>query len=186
MIIFYSIFNTINDCTFTENAYLPLAKQEVIPVFSDHLSCVISKQCQWKQKTTCLWFAKLVKNFLPFAYLQNSENRRKLEYLEAASIITSLRPIDWLQHNRQPVHSGLAWNNNEMLVKGTTVADSNWQYSLNMDKAGSGEDKVDYYSVLGCDPSSSEEQIMTEYRVRARQSHPDKQGDTEEFQVRFN
>jgi len=52
-----------------------------------------------------------------------------------------------------------------------------------MDKAGSGEDKVDYYSVLGCDPSSSEEQIMTEYRVRARQSHPDKQGDTEEFQT---
>ena len=72
-----------------------------------------------------------------------------------------------------------------MLVEGTTVADSNWQYSLNMDKAGSGEDKVDYYSVLGCDPSSSEEQIMTEYRVRARQSHPDKQGDTEEFQVGF-
>ena len=53
---------------------------------------------------------------------------------------------------------------------------------------GQGEDKegeVDYYSVLGCDPSSSDEQIMTEYRVRARQTHPDKDGDTEEFQVTF-
>ena len=53
---------------------------------------------------------------------------------------------------------------------------------------GQGEDQeggqVDYYSVLGCDPSSSEEQIMTEYRVRARQTHPDKDGDTEEFQVK--
>merc|ERR1712154_566061 len=44
-------------------------------------------------------------------------------------------------------------------------------------------DKVDYYSVLGCDPSSSEEQIRTEFRLRARQSHPDKDGNKEEFQV---
>ena len=44
-------------------------------------------------------------------------------------------------------------------------------------------DEVDYYSVLGCDPSSSEDQILTEYRVRARQTHPDKEGDKEEFQV---
>ena len=48
--------------------------------------------------------------------------------------------------------------------------------------AGSREGE-DYYSVLGCDPSSSEEQIMTEYRIRAKESHPDKMGDTDEFQV---
>ena len=48
--------------------------------------------------------------------------------------------------------------------------------------AGSREGE-DYYSVLGCDPSSSEEQIMTEYRIRAKESHPDKMGDTEDFQV---
>ena len=46
-------------------------------------------------------------------------------------------------------------------------------------------DKVDYYSVLGCDPSSSEEQIRTEFRLRARQTHPDKDGCKEEFQARF-
>ena len=46
------------------------------------------------------------------------------------------------------------------------------------------EKKVDYYSVLGCDQQSSEEQILTEFRVRAKQTHPDKDtGDTEEFQV---
>ena len=48
--------------------------------------------------------------------------------------------------------------------------------------AGSREGE-DYYTVLGCDPSSSEEQIMSEYRLRAKESHPDKMGDTEEFQV---
>ena len=50
--------------------------------------------------------------------------------------------------------------------------------------AGAGaREAEDYYSVLGCDPSSSEEQIMTEYRIRAKESHPDKMGETEEFQV---
>ena len=44
-------------------------------------------------------------------------------------------------------------------------------------------EEEDYYSVLGCHPSASEEQIMTEFRVRAKQSHPDKEGTTEEFQV---
>ena len=49
------------------------------------------------------------------------------------------------------------------------------------------EKKVDYYSVLGCDQQSSEEQILTEFRVRAKQTHPDKDtGDTEEFQVNIN
>ena len=50
----------------------------------------------------------------------------------------------------------------------------------------SGQDmaeRLDYYSVLGCDPSSSEEQIITEFRVRAKQTHPDKDGKTEEFQA---
>ncbi len=36
------------------------------------------------------------------------------------------------------------------------------------------ESKEDYYSVLGCDPSSTQEQILAEYKVRARQLHPDK------------
>lgn len=50
--------------------------------------------------------------------------------------------------------------------------------------AGAGaREAEDYYSVLGCDPNSSEEQIMTEYRIRAKESHPDKMGETEEFQV---
>ena len=44
-------------------------------------------------------------------------------------------------------------------------------------------ERLDYYSVLGCDPSSSEEQIITEFRVRAKQTHPDKDGKTEEFQA---
>ena len=52
--------------------------------------------------------------------------------------------------------------------------------------AGAGaREAEDYYSVLGCDPSSSEEQIMTEYRIRAKESHPDKMGETEDFQVCF-
>ena len=49
--------------------------------------------------------------------------------------------------------------------------------------AGVREGQEDYYSVLGCDPSSSEEQILAEYRVRAKESHPDKMGVTEECQV---
>ena len=52
-----------------------------------------------------------------------------------------------------------------------------------LDEGGGDQVKVDYYSVLGCDPASSEDQILTEYRVRARQTHPDKDGDKEEFQV---
>ena len=51
--------------------------------------------------------------------------------------------------------------------------------------AGAREAAEDYYRVLGCDPSSSEEQIMTEYRIRAKESHPDKMGETEDFQVCF-
>ena len=50
-------------------------------------------------------------------------------------------------------------------------------------ESGGSEEKLDYYSVLGCDPLSSEEQIMTEFRVRAKQTHPDKEGATEDFQV---
>ncbi|KAF8374063.1 hypothetical protein PRIPAC_80492 [Pristionchus pacificus] len=37
------------------------------------------------------------------------------------------------------------------------------------------------YEVLGCNERSSQEQIMAEYRVRAREMHPDKSGDDKEF-----
>ena len=41
----------------------------------------------------------------------------------------------------------------------------------------------DYYSILGCDPSSSDSQILAEYRVRARECHPDKEsGSHHKFQ----
>jgi hypothetical protein len=32
----------------------------------------------------------------------------------------------------------------------------------------------DYYATLGCDPSSSIEQILTEFKLRAKEFHPDK------------
>ncbi len=32
----------------------------------------------------------------------------------------------------------------------------------------------DFYSLLGCDPSSSEEQILAEFKARAKNCHPDK------------
>lgn len=32
-----------------------------------------------------------------------------------------------------------------------------------------------YYDILGCAPSSSYEQITTEYRLKAKRFHPDKQ-----------
>eukprot|EP00092_Neocalanus_flemingeri_P006666 GFUD01007197.1.p1 GENE.GFUD01007197.1~~GFUD01007197.1.p1 ORF type:complete len:178 (+),score=66.87 GFUD01007197.1:213-746(+) len=48
-----------------------------------------------------------------------------------------------------------------------------------LDESVAGED---YYSVLGCHPSSTEEQILTEYRIRAKENHPDKEGSTEDFQ----
>lgn len=36
------------------------------------------------------------------------------------------------------------------------------------------EDTEDYYTLLGCDELSSVEQILTEFKVRARECHPDK------------
>ncbi|XP_053166690.1 dnaJ homolog subfamily C member 12 isoform X2 [Hemicordylus capensis] len=36
------------------------------------------------------------------------------------------------------------------------------------------EDLEDYYSLLGCDELSTVEQILTEFKVRALQCHPDK------------
>ena len=39
--------------------------------------------------------------------------------------------------------------------------------------------KEDYYGILGCDKSSTTEQIMTEFKVRAKQLHPDKSDDPE-------
>ena len=32
----------------------------------------------------------------------------------------------------------------------------------------------DYYGILGCDKSSSTEQISTEFKIRAKECHPDK------------
>ena len=43
--------------------------------------------------------------------------------------------------------------------------------------------KEDYYGVLGCDPTSTEEQILAEYRVKAKENHPDKEGSVEDFQA---
>ncbi len=36
------------------------------------------------------------------------------------------------------------------------------------------ESVEDYYEILGCDPSSSEEQIMSEFKIRAKEFHPGK------------
>ena len=40
----------------------------------------------------------------------------------------------------------------------------------------------DYYSVLGCPASATEDQLRAEYRARARQLHPDSGGHTRDFQ----
>ncbi|KPP76572.1 DnaJ subfamily C member 12-like [Scleropages formosus] len=48
------------------------------------------------------------------------------------------------------------------------------------------EDFEDYYGLLGCDELSSSEQILTEYKIKALECHPDKHPDNpkaaEEFQ----
>ena len=46
----------------------------------------------------------------------------------------------------------------------------------------------DYYAILGCDKSSSQEQISTEFKIRAKECHPDKvsgsyKSNPERFQV---
>ncbi|KAF2343956.1 DnaJ domain, partial [Trinorchestia longiramus] len=43
----------------------------------------------------------------------------------------------------------------------------------------------DYYEILGCNPSSSEEQIQAEYRNRAVMLHPDKNPGDEHSVHRF-
>ena len=45
----------------------------------------------------------------------------------------------------------------------------------------------DFYAILGCNPESSPEQILTEFKVRAKEFHPDRCGDNQplENQVRF-
>ena len=42
--------------------------------------------------------------------------------------------------------------------------------------------KEDYYAVLGCDRSSSKEQIVTEYKHRAKECHPDKHNTKESLE----
>ncbi|KAI5749301.1 J domain-containing protein [Diaphorina citri] len=46
-------------------------------------------------------------------------------------------------------------------------------------------DREDYYGILGCDESATEEQINTEYKVRALQYHPDKNPDDKEAESKF-
>ncbi len=45
----------------------------------------------------------------------------------------------------------------------------------------------DFYTILGCDPESSSEQILTEFKVRAKEFHPDRCGDNQplENQAKF-
>ncbi|XP_066959580.1 J domain-containing protein [Macrobrachium rosenbergii] len=42
-----------------------------------------------------------------------------------------------------------------------------------------------YYQILGCDPSSTVEQIQAEYKVRALQLHPDKNPDDPDAEAQF-
>ena len=42
--------------------------------------------------------------------------------------------------------------------------------------------KEDYYAVLGCDRSSNKEQILTEYKLRAKECHPDKHNTKESLE----
>ncbi|XP_045115381.1 J domain-containing protein-like [Portunus trituberculatus] len=56
-----------------------------------------------------------------------------------------------------------------------------------MDEILSSEDKKkhNFYILLGCDPSSSVEQIQAEYKVLALQHHPDKNPDDAQAEARF-
>ncbi|XP_071829687.1 dnaJ homolog subfamily C member 12-like [Apostichopus japonicus] len=47
-------------------------------------------------------------------------------------------------------------------------------------------DEDDFYKVLGCDESSTMEQIMTEYKALARECHPDKRPNDPEAAERFS
>jgi len=48
-----------------------------------------------------------------------------------------------------------------------------------------GKSEGDFYSLLGCHPSSSDEQILTEYRIRAKELHPDRSADVEKATADF-
>ena len=43
----------------------------------------------------------------------------------------------------------------------------------------------DYYAILGCDESATVEQILVEYKIRAKSCHPDKNSHDPESQERF-
>ncbi|KAK7070702.1 DnaJ subfamily C member 12 [Halocaridina rubra] len=47
------------------------------------------------------------------------------------------------------------------------------------------EKEENFYQILGCDPSSSVEQIQAEYKVRALQFHPDKNPDDPSAEAHF-
>ncbi|CAL8119906.1 unnamed protein product [Orchesella dallaii] len=50
--------------------------------------------------------------------------------------------------------------------------------------AGRKGEEDDYFKILGCSDTSSDEQITTEYRIRALKCHPDKHpGDTKALEV---
>ncbi|XP_050294387.1 J domain-containing protein isoform X2 [Anthonomus grandis grandis] len=46
-------------------------------------------------------------------------------------------------------------------------------------------DREDYYGILGCDESSSTEQINQEYKIRALQCHPDKHSGDKDMEEKF-
>ncbi|ESO84089.1 hypothetical protein LOTGIDRAFT_177577 [Lottia gigantea] len=47
------------------------------------------------------------------------------------------------------------------------------------------DDSEDFYAILGCDPSATEEQIISEYRARVIECHPDKNPDDPQAAARF-
>ncbi|KAJ3641681.1 hypothetical protein Zmor_028165 [Zophobas morio] len=47
------------------------------------------------------------------------------------------------------------------------------------------KEEEDYYGILGCDETSTVEQITTEYKVRALQYHPDKNEGDKEAEQKF-
>ena len=43
----------------------------------------------------------------------------------------------------------------------------------------------DYYAIIGCDESATVEQILVEYKIRAKSCHPDKNSHDPESQEQF-
>ena len=45
--------------------------------------------------------------------------------------------------------------------------------------------KEDFYALLGCDSSASDEQILVEFKIRAKNCHPDKNTNSPNCQDQF-